>query len=39
VFRVVFTIDADAVRVLRIRRSARRFLTAREIDEAFDAGS
>ncbi len=38
VFRVVFTIDGDVVRILRIRRSARRFLTRREIDEAFDAG-
>jgi len=34
VFRVIFTIEADAVRVLRIRRSQRRALTRRQIEEA-----
>lgn len=38
VFRVVFTIDERTVRILRIRRSARRFLTRREIDDAYDMG-
>ena len=37
VFRVVFTIDGNTIRILRIRRSARRFLTRTEIDSAFDA--
>lgn len=34
VFRVLFTIAGDEVRVLRIRRAQRRFLTRRELDEA-----
>jgi plasmid stabilization system protein ParE len=34
VFRVLFTIDGAAVRVLRIRRAQRRYLTAREIVDA-----
>ncbi len=34
VFRVVFTMDAQTVRILRIRRAQRRFLTRKEIDEA-----
>lgn len=34
VFRVVFTIDGDAVRILRIRRSARRFLSQTDIRDA-----
>lgn len=34
VFRVIFTIDADQVRILRIRRGQRRFLTRREINDA-----
>lgn len=38
VFRVLYTIDDDAVRTLRILRAQRRFLTRRQIDEAFDAG-
>ncbi len=36
VFRVVFTVDGDAVRILRIRRSARRFLSRRDIRDALD---
>jgi plasmid stabilization system protein ParE len=34
VFRVIFTIDGEAVRVLRIRRAQRRFLSKQEIEEA-----
>lgn len=34
VFRVIFVIDGETVRVLRIRRAQRRFLTQRQIDEA-----
>ena len=34
VFRVLFTIDQEVVRVLRIRRAQRRFLSRKEIDEA-----
>jgi len=34
VFRVIFTIDGETVRILRIRRAQRRFLTRDEIDEA-----
>ena len=33
VYRAVFTIESDVVRVLRIRRAARRFLTKRELEE------
>ena len=33
VYRAVFTIDADTVRVLRIRRAARRWLTKKELEE------
>lgn len=33
VFRAVFTIDGDQVRVLRIRIAARRYLTKRELEE------
>lgn len=36
VFRVIFTIDADTVRILRIRRAQRRWLTQSEIEEAAD---
>jgi plasmid stabilization system protein ParE len=32
VFRAVFTIDGETVRVLRIRRASRRFLTKRELE-------
>jgi plasmid stabilization system protein ParE len=32
VYRAVFTIDGDTVRVLRIRRASRRFLTKRELE-------
>ena len=32
VFRVIFTIDGAAVRVLRIRRAQRRMLTRRQIE-------
>jgi plasmid stabilization system protein ParE len=38
VFRVIFTIDGDYVRVLRIRRGQRRFLTQAELEEALDLG-
>ena len=31
VFRAIFTIEGDTVRVLRIRRGSRRFLTKREL--------
>ena len=34
VFRVIFTIDANTVRVLRIRRAQRRWLTKSQIEEA-----
>ena len=34
VFRVVFTIDGETVRVLRIRRAQRRFLSRKQIEEA-----
>ena len=34
VFRVIFTIDGETVRILRIRRAQRRFLTRKEIDQA-----
>jgi hypothetical protein len=34
VYRSVFVIDRDAVRVLRILRAQRRALTRRQIDEA-----
>jgi plasmid stabilization system protein ParE len=33
-FRVIFALDGSTVRVLRIRRAQRRYLTRREIDEA-----
>jgi plasmid stabilization system protein ParE len=34
VYRVIFLIDRDTVRVLRIRRAQRRPLTRKQIDEA-----
>ena len=34
VFRAVYIVDGQIVRVLRIRRGQRRFLTRRQIDEA-----
>lgn len=34
VFRVIFALDGSTVRVLRIRRAQRRYLTRPEIDEA-----
>ena len=34
VFRVLFTIDTDNVRILRIRRAQRRPLTRRDINQA-----
>jgi plasmid stabilization system protein ParE len=34
VYRVIFMIDGDTVRVLRIRRAQRRPLTRNQIDEA-----
>jgi plasmid stabilization system protein ParE len=39
VFRVLFLIDGQIVRVLRIRRAQRRRLTKREIDDAQDLGN
>jgi plasmid stabilization system protein ParE len=36
VFRVVFTIDDETVRILRIRRAQRRLLTRIEIEEALE---
>lgn len=36
VFRVLFTIDGNTVRILRIRRAQRRFLSRREIDRVID---
>jgi plasmid stabilization system protein ParE len=37
VFRVIFTIDVDSVRILRIRRAQRRWLTRSQIEEASDS--
>lgn len=37
VFRVIFTIDRDTVRVLRVRRAQRRFLTRKELEQALEA--
>src|SRR5688572_29255394 len=34
VFRVLFVIEEDVVRILRILRAQRRFLTSKQIDEA-----
>jgi hypothetical protein len=34
VFRVVFTIDGNTVRILRIRRAQRRWLTRRQTEDA-----
>ena len=34
VYRPIFTIDGDTVRVLRIRRAQRRPLTRKQLDEA-----
>ncbi len=34
VYRAIFTIDSDTVRVLRIRRAQRRPLTRNQLDEA-----
>lgn len=34
VYRAIFTVEPEVVRVLRIRRGQRRFLTAKEIEEA-----
>ncbi|MGE3780310.1 MAG: type II toxin-antitoxin system RelE/ParE family toxin [Pirellulaceae bacterium] len=36
VFRIIFVVDGRTVRVLRIRRGQRRFLTRRQIEEAAD---
>lgn len=33
IYRAVYTIDGDVVRVLRIRRASRRFLTKHELEE------
>jgi plasmid stabilization system protein ParE len=32
IYRAIFTIDGDTVRVLRIRRASRQFLTKRELE-------
>ena len=37
VFRVIFTIDGDTVRVFRICRAQRRWLTRSQIEEAPDS--
>jgi len=37
VFRAVYTIDGNTVRILRIRRASRRFLKQSEIDDALDS--
>ena len=36
VFRAVYYIDGNTVRILRIRRAARRSLTRRELNDAMD---
>lgn len=36
VFRVIFAIDGDVVRILRIRRAQRRFLTHTELKQALE---
>lgn len=38
VFRVLYTIDSDTVRVFRILRAQRRFLTRRQIEDAAENG-
>lgn len=37
VFRAIYTIDDNMVRILRIRRASRRFLTRSEVDDALDS--
>lgn len=37
VFRVIFTVDQNVVRILRIRRGQRRPLTQSELERALDA--
>ncbi len=36
VFRAIYYIDGDSVRILRIRRAARRSLTRQELNDAMD---
>ena len=36
VFRVIFTIDRDSVRILRILRAQRRFLSRKQLDQAVE---
>lgn len=36
VFRVIFVVDDETVRILRIRRAQRRFLTRAEVEEALE---
>lgn len=36
IFRVIFFVDGNIVRILRIRRAARRLLSYRDIDDAID---
>ena len=38
VFRVIYTINHDIVRILRIPRAQRRFLSKKQIRDAADAG-
>lgn len=38
VYRVIFTIEGDLVRVLRILLAQRRFLTKQQISDALEAG-
>jgi plasmid stabilization system protein ParE len=39
VYRAIFAVDGSTVRILRIRRAQRRFLTRQEIEDAFRADS
>jgi len=36
VFRVIFTVDGEIVRILRVRRAQRRFLTRNEVKQALE---
>jgi plasmid stabilization system protein ParE len=38
IFRAVFTIDGHVVRILRIRRAQRRYLTRAELNQALELG-
>ena len=39
VFRAIFLIDGQTVRILRIRRASRRFLSSGQVDDALDDSS